>query len=107
MTALRTLLAATALLLTVVATASAQALQQYDLIDWWGPFGSGNGEISSPRGVATDAAGNVYVSETGNQRIQKFTSRGRFITKWGSPGSGDGQFSRQEGIAVDPAGNVY
>jgi tripartite motif-containing protein 71 len=38
----------------------------------WGASGSGDGQFSSPEGVATDAAGNVYVADTFNDRIQKF-----------------------------------
>ena len=37
--------------------------------------------------IAVDDAGNVYVSDTYNHRIQKFASSGAFITKWGSPGT--------------------
>ena len=33
---------------------------------------------------SVDSAGNVYVADTGNNRIQKFTSNGTFITTWGS-----------------------
>jgi hypothetical protein len=40
-----------------------------------------------------------------NDRIQKFTSDGMFVTKWGS--GGGGQFSDPHGIAVDAAGDVY
>ena len=47
------------------------------------------------------------VTDDGNDRIQKFTSDGKFITTWGSNGRGDGQFSRPEGVAVDSSGNVY
>ena len=39
--------------------------------------------FSSPSGIATDTSGNVYVADKGNNRIQKFTSNGTFITKWG------------------------
>lgn len=35
----------------------------------YGSFGSGTGQFRFPRGVAVDAAGNVYVSDTGNNRI--------------------------------------
>ena len=42
-----------------------------------------------------------------NNRIQKFSSAGVFITKWGSQGSGNGQFNYPSGIAVDASGNVY
>jgi len=54
-----------------------------------------------------DGSGNVYVTDTGNNRIQKFTSAGRFLTKWGSAGTGDGQFQDPTDVMVDKAGNVY
>ena len=38
----------------------------------WGKSGSGNGDFNRPIGIATDAQGNVYVSDTMNSRIQKF-----------------------------------
>lgn len=38
----------------------------------WGSFGSGDGQLDLPFGVAADASGNVYVGDTGNDRIQKF-----------------------------------
>lgn len=57
--------------------------------------------------MATDAAGNVYVADTNNHRIQKFTGGGAYITQWGSHGSGDGQFDAPLGIAIDTAGNVH
>jgi DNA-binding beta-propeller fold protein YncE len=47
------------------------------------------------------------VSDTSNDRIQKFTSNGTFITKWGSKGSGYGQLFQPEDVAVDSSGNVY
>jgi hypothetical protein len=34
----------------------------------------------------------VYVVDAGNYRIQKFDSKGIFITKWGTSGTADGQF---------------
>jgi hypothetical protein len=60
-----------------------------------------------PRAVAVDTSGNVYVADTNNDRIQKFTSDGTFLTTWGSEGSGDGQFDWPSGVAVDASGNVY
>ena len=73
----------------------------------WGTRGSGNGQFEFPSGIATDAAGNVYVADSGNARIQKLTSDGAFISKWGSGGKGNGQFNLPVGIATDAAGNVY
>ena len=69
--------------------------------------GTGDGEFNNPVGIAVDGAGNVYVAETINHRVQVFDSNGRFLRKWGSEGSGDGQFNRPMGIAIDRAGNVY
>jgi DNA-binding beta-propeller fold protein YncE len=54
-----------------------------------------------------DSKGNIYVADASNSRIQKFTSKGKFITKWGSLGDGEGQFRTPNGIAVDSKGNIY
>jgi DNA-binding beta-propeller fold protein YncE len=68
--------------------------------------------------VAVDGDGNVYVADSGNDRIQKLSPNGQQIAVWqyclpGStpcvpaPGSDPGQFSDPEGIAIDGTGNVY
>jgi len=49
----------------------------------------------------------VYITDQGNQRVQKFASNGTFITKWGNEGSSDGQFLKPESITVDSLGHVY
>jgi DNA-binding beta-propeller fold protein YncE len=78
-----------------------------------GTPGTGNGEFTDPRGVAVDDAGNVYVADHGNNRLQKFSPTGRFLARWGAnggdgtAGSGDGEFRIPRGIAVDHAGHVY
>ncbi len=73
----------------------------------WGSQGKGSGQFQDPRGIAVDEAGNVYVADSGNHRIQKFDSNGKFLTQWGSEGDGPGQFKEPWGIAVDAAGHVY
>jgi DNA-binding beta-propeller fold protein YncE len=103
-------LAAAALLVAGLALAlagSAGAAEQYDFVAKWGGFGKGNGQFSYPADVATDAAGNVYVADAGNNRIQKFGPSGAFIAARGSFGSANGRFDFPDGVAVDPAGNVY
>src|SRR2546430_8631380 len=52
-----------------------------------GPLG---GEMSSPLGVATDSAGNVYVTDFGNNRIQKFGPTGVWQRAWGKHVTGTG-----------------
>jgi sugar lactone lactonase YvrE len=69
--------------------------------------GSGDGQLSAPRDAATDAAGNVYVADYGNNRIAKFSAAGVWIKNWGSSGGMDGQFRRPYGVAVDAASRVY
>lgn len=72
----------------------------YVYLTQWGSFGSGNGQFAYPQGVATDAAGNVYVGDEVNHRIQKFTSAGAYLTQWGWVGI-------PIDVATDAAGNVY
>jgi DNA-binding beta-propeller fold protein YncE len=80
----------------------------YTLIAKWGSKGTGDGQLMFPHSIAVDSLGNAYVTDTGNKRIQKFTSDGKFITKWGSEGKGDGQFMGLHDVAVDPSGKfVY
>ena len=73
-------------------------------------------ELYYPAGVAVDSAGNVYIADTGNQRIRKVDSTGTITTIAGSGEfgfSGDGgpaveaEFRSPRGVAVDSAGNVY
>jgi DNA-binding beta-propeller fold protein YncE len=47
----------------------------------FGWFGTGDGEFAQPKGIAVDPRGFVYVVDSGNNRIQKFTSDGDFIRK--------------------------
>jgi sugar lactone lactonase YvrE len=77
------------------------------LLQWGVSGGTGSGELNSPSGVATDASGNVYVADTGNNRIQKFDATGNFLTMWGSAGSANGQFVDALALAIDASGNVY
>jgi DNA-binding beta-propeller fold protein YncE len=70
---------------------------QFDFVDALGGFG----------GVAVDSQGNVYVADTFNHRIQKFTGDGQFLSQWGSQGMEDGHFQWPEGLVVDTQGNLY
>jgi tripartite motif-containing protein 71 len=69
--------------------------------------GSGKGEFASPTAVATDPAHRVYVADSSNDRIQKFSAGGRFLTTWGEFGHSRGQFDYPAGVAVDAGGHVY
>ena len=48
----------------------------------WGKKGSGEGEFNTPHAIDLDSHGNVYVADRENNRIQKFDSKGNFLTQW-------------------------
>ncbi|MFC1688270.1 6-bladed beta-propeller [Pseudomonadota bacterium] len=73
----------------------------------WGSFGSNPGEFNLPHGVEADQSGNVYVTERGNHRVQKFDAEGNFIQTFGSFGSGPEQFILPNEIAFDSLGDLY
>jgi tripartite motif-containing protein 71 len=77
------------------------------VIGKWGYEGSGPGEFKAPCGLAVALNGDVYVSDSDNDRIQYFTSGGSLLGMWGSFGTGQGQFSRPWGIAVDRFSRVF
>ncbi len=65
------------------------------------------GAFYGPRGVAVAPDGTVYVTDTGNKRVQVFTADGAYLRMWGSPGSSPGQLNEPVGIAMGPDGNLY
>jgi serine/threonine protein kinase/sugar lactone lactonase YvrE len=85
-----------------------------------GSIGSADGPAASarfwePRGVAVDAGGNVYVSDSGNHTIRKISAAGDVTTLAGlagNPGNVDGvgsdaRFASPQGLTVAPDGTVY
>jgi DNA-binding beta-propeller fold protein YncE len=70
-------------------------------------MGTGDGQFNFPSGIAVDAAGDVYVCDTENSRVQKFTPGGTFIAAWGEHGFGPGQFVGPWGGVVSPAGEIF
>jgi hypothetical protein len=93
-----------------------------------GTGGPKGGEMQGPYGIAVDAAGYVYVSDSGNHRIQKFGVGGSWDRAWGknvnggggfgvctaaasclagSPGTLGGELFAPIDVAVDTVGNLY
>lgn len=73
-----------------------------------------NASFTLPTEIVTDAAGNVYVADFGNQAIRKITPAGEVSTLAGngSTGSQNGigtaaTFAAPNGLAIDAAGNIY
>src|SRR6266568_3982300 len=65
------------------------------------------GDFGAPQGVAVDADGNVYVTDTLNNRVEIFDADGNFISLFGKHGDGPGYFARPKGIAVDSDGHIW
>lgn len=72
--------------------------------------------LSGPVGVATDAAGNIFIADYGNKKVRRISASG-IITTYAGDGTagsiGDGgpataaRLSELIGISTDPNGNLY
>jgi len=60
-----------------------------------------------PSAVVADAAGNLYVLDTGNHRVQKFGPDGKYMATFGRQGQGPGEFYFPGWLAVDEKGFLY
>ena len=74
----------------------------------FGGSGTGNGQFKEPWAVALDSSGNVWALDTGNDRVEKFSSAGVFSVAYGKEGAGNLQFKEPRGISINQtAGNIY
>ncbi len=71
------------------------------MINQTGVAGNAPGALTSPRNVAIAPDGEIYVADSGNNRIQVFSPEGQFVREWGSGGSGPGEFNEPWGLVVD------
>ena len=83
-----------------------RAEEAYHVVRIWPEMPQG-WHFFKPNGVAVDKSGNIYVGDSGNYRVKKFDSEGRFIIQWGSAGQGNGQFNMVSSVKVDGSGIVY
>ncbi|MFZ3102434.1 MAG: 6-bladed beta-propeller [Desulfitobacteriaceae bacterium] len=74
-----------------------------------GEPGTKQGQFRAPNAVTVDKDENIYVVDTGNQRIQEFNKDGTFvrIINGSLDAKGDSVFVNPRGIAIDSQGIVY
>ncbi len=60
-----------------------------------------------PSAVSVDGAGNLYVLDTGNHRVQKFGPDGKYLATYGRQGQGPGEFYYPAWLAIDAKGFIY
>lgn len=94
----------TAILFGVVAVLASSFILTF------GTVGSDDGQFITPRGIAVDPAGNVYVGDaSGDSRgqIQKFDANGNFLARIGQNNGTAQGFISISRITTDSSGNVY
>jgi uncharacterized protein (TIGR03663 family) len=74
----------------------------------WGGMADTRGQVDQrlgsfwgPRDIALDGQGQIYVTDTGNKRIQVFDPAGRALRAFGGEGSEPGRFQEPVGLAID------
>lgn len=72
-----------------------------------GRSGIGKGEFNYPSSAAVDAKGDIWICDSMNARIQRFSPEGNFISLFGRRGDGPGDFSQIKSAAVNSLGHVY
>ncbi len=63
--------------------------------------------FNSPSDIAMDSAGNIYILDSENQRIQKFSPEGKYVATIGRKGQGPGEFTSPSSLDIDAKGYLY
>jgi tripartite motif-containing protein 71 len=58
-------------------------------------------------GIAVGSSGNLFIADSGNHRIEKFSPSGSLLASWGADRPGPYQFDGPRAVAVDADGNIY
>ncbi len=72
-----------------------------------GISGSAAGELNGPNSVATNAVGDVYVTDATNNRVNEYSPAGELISVLSGYGTGAGRMINPVGLAIDAAGDLY
>src|SRR5437764_14093600 len=99
---------ATGLVCLIAATPAAAS---FGFLRAWGTVGNGDGQFALPDGLGVDNAGTVWVADRDNNRLERFTSNGRFQPfppfRHQHRSAAPGRLNVPYDVAADPLGNLY
>jgi YD repeat-containing protein len=72
-----------------------------------GVVGSSNGQLKAPQGIAATSGGNLWITDTGNNRLKKFGPTGSLLNNFSSEGSEEGKVKEPTAIAMGPEGSIW
>jgi sugar lactone lactonase YvrE len=78
-----------------------------EIVRAFGEAGSEPGQLFQPTNLTVGQDDTIYVSDTGNFRVQEFRANGEFVREIGQIGTRPGNFARPKGIALDRDDNIY
>jgi sugar lactone lactonase YvrE len=78
-----------------------------NLLFKFGKSGGNLGELLHPTNIAVGPNGDIFVVETSNFRVQRFTPDGLPVRLYGEVGDTSGKFARPKGIAIDKQGRMH
>jgi DNA-binding beta-propeller fold protein YncE len=69
--------------------------------------GAGESHFKAPDDLVFATNGDIYVADSGNGRIVRLNSSGKFLSQWGRKGKQDGEFATAHGLAIDRENRIY
>lgn len=91
----------------VIETRGAAAEHTLTFASKFGEAGSEPGKLEDPAGVAVNGAGDLWVVDSAQGRLEEFGPEGKYIAKIGEAGAGTGQLKEPSGLAIDSKGNLW
>ncbi|MBU1021797.1 MAG: 6-bladed beta-propeller [Candidatus Margulisbacteria bacterium] len=89
-------------------TSTIEVIPEVEFIKSFGSAGSGNGQFFLPSDVFVTTVGNlttrlnnIFITDTGNNRVERLDKDGDFVYQFGKFGAANGQFNSPAGIIVD------
>jgi sugar lactone lactonase YvrE len=76
------------------------------LLETWGQYGTSEGELRNPAGMAFSPDSSLLIVDAGNRRVERFTRDGMYLSKFGNDPTLDGKFQAASDIDLDSRGNV-